>query len=61
MSSSPHSPNQRTSPATPWLLAFGLAWLSATATAQTPQAPQVPVMTMGAQAVGAGLEMDGSL
>jgi RND family efflux transporter MFP subunit len=61
MSSSPHSPNQRTSPATPWLLALGLAWVSATATAQTPQPPQVPVMTMGSQAVGAGLEMDGSL
>jgi RND family efflux transporter MFP subunit len=43
------------------MLALGLLLVSATATAQSTQAPQVPVMTVGAQAVGAGLEMDGSL
>ena len=52
------SPSLRKSPTASWALAFGLLLGSSTAFAQ---APQVPVMTVGAQAVGAGLEMDGSL
>jgi RND family efflux transporter MFP subunit len=62
MSSKPFSPTQRTKASTAqWLLVLSLLLGSAAATAQIPQAPQIPVMTVGAQAVGAGLEMDGSL
>lgn len=43
------------------LLALSLLLGSVSATAQTTQPPQVPVMTVGAQTVGAGLEVDGSL
>ena len=42
------------------LLAVSAAW-SAHAQTDRPAGPQVPVMTVGAQAVGAGLELDGSL
>jgi multidrug efflux pump subunit AcrA (membrane-fusion protein) len=64
MSSKPSFPIQRKTPTAQWLLALGLLLVSATATAQAPQArqaPRVTVMTVGAQAVGAGLEMDGCL
>jgi RND family efflux transporter MFP subunit len=44
-------------------LAAGVLLVSGGALAadNPPSAPQVPVMTLGAQAVGAGLELDGSL
>ena len=44
-------------------LAAGVLLVSGGALAadSPPSAPQVPVMTLGAQAVGAGLELDGSL
>jgi multidrug efflux pump subunit AcrA (membrane-fusion protein) len=61
MSSKPSFPIQRKTPTAQWLLALGLLLVSATATAQARQAPRVTVMTVGAQAVGAGLEMDGCL
>jgi RND family efflux transporter MFP subunit len=61
MSFKPSFPIQRKTPTAQWLLALGLLLVSATATAQARQAPRVTVMTVGAQAVGAGLEMDGCL
>ncbi len=61
MLSTPFFPAQRIVPAPRWLLVVGLLLGSATTYAQVAQVPRVPVMTVGAQAVGAGLEMDGSL
>lgn len=58
MSSPPFPPTQRTAPTTRWMLALSLLLGS---TAAFSQSTPVPVMTVGAQAVGAGLEMDGSL
>lgn len=57
----PFSPSPRLAPTAPWLLAAGLLLGGASAFAQATQGPQVPTMTVGAQSVGAGLELDGSL
>ena len=43
-----------------WVLVLTLSMVAG-ARAEQPAGPQVPVLTVGAQAVGAGLEMDGSL
>lgn len=61
MSSPPFPPSRRLAPAAHWALAMGLLLGGVGAFAQATPGPQVPTMTVGAQAVGAGLELDGSL
>jgi RND family efflux transporter MFP subunit len=61
MLSQPLTPSRRLKPTAQWAVAVGLLLGASGVFAQTAQVPQVPTMTVGAQAVGAGLELDGSL
>ncbi len=61
MLSQPSPPSRRHKTTAQWALAAGLLLGASGVFAQTAQRPQVHTMTVGAQAVGAGLEMDGSL
>jgi membrane fusion protein, multidrug efflux system len=61
MSSQSFSPSRLRKTTAYWVLAVGLLLGASGLFAQAAQGPQVPTMTVGAQSVGAGLELDGSL